>query len=133
MANRRFQRVTAPHLIAWALLIKALDNDRRNGYTVKELVELTGLNVCTVNRYIDVLHQKGAAYIEGFDLDARGAYSIRRWKLGQDDDANPPERSRAARAQAQRHRQALAGLRKPSTPTQTPTNVRSEFTTLGTS
>jgi hypothetical protein len=112
MANRRFRRITAPNLIAWAELIKRLNNQRFKGYTVAELVDACGLNICTVQKYLDVLHQRGAAYIEGYELDTRGAYSIRRWKLGQDDDAIPPQRSRAARAREQRHREALqAGKR----------------------
>lgn len=114
MANRRFQRVTSPHLIAWALFIRALNNSRRNGYTAEELVELTGLNVCTVNRYLDVLHQKKAAYISGYELDTRGAYSIRRWKLGDDDDADPPQRSHAVRQRALRHRKALQANKRPN-------------------
>lgn len=113
MANRRFQRVTSPHLIAWALMIRALNNKRYKGYTVEELVNLTGLNVCTVNRYLDVLHQKKAAFIDGFELDARGAYSIRRWKLGEDDDAEPPQRSHAVRQRELRHRKALQANKGP--------------------
>lgn len=114
MANRRFQRVTSPTLIAWALFIRALNNKRYNGYTAEELVDLTGLNVCTVNRYLDVLHQKKAAYISGYELDTRGAYSIRRWKLGDDDDAEPPQRPRHVRAKAQRHREALQANKRPN-------------------
>lgn len=105
---RKVRRITDPHLIAWGHMMKLLANRRQKGYTVKEIVDVTGLNICTVGRYIAVLHQLKAAHIESFDMDARGAYTIRRWKLGQDDDAVPPARSRSVRAKAQRHREALS-------------------------
>ena len=103
------RRVLNPDLIAWAHLIRILNDPRSPGYTNRKLAKKTGLNYLTVCRYTAVLHQIGAAYIARYEMDARGAQTIRVFRLGQDDDAIIPKRSRAVRARAQRHRERMRG------------------------
>lgn len=101
---RAIQRITDPNLIAMGLLIKHLAEGRM---TNRQLAEATGFSYLTVGRYTAALHQVGAAHISRFEVDARGAHTIRVFKLGSDDDAVPPARTRAVRAREHRRKKML--------------------------
>ena len=106
---KAFRRVVNPDLIAWAHLIRLLAQDTgRNaarGYTFRELAEETGLNYLTVCRYVSVLHQVGTCYVSGYEPDGRGAFTIRRFKLGSEPDAPTIVRTRVERQREQRKRE----------------------------
>lgn len=101
------RRVSDPHLIAWALAIKAFFHGKK---TNREIAEETGLNYNSVCRYAGVLHQVGIAYVTRLDLDGHNKPSIRVFKLGEDDDVEVVGTPRTQRAREQRRRERL---RKP--------------------
>lgn len=98
------RRVTAPNLIAVGVLIKHLMDGR---LTNRQLAEVTGLAYLTVCRYTAAIYNADAAFITRLEIDNRGAQTIRVYKLGTDDDAEPIVRPRAVRARAQRHRERV--------------------------
>jgi hypothetical protein len=103
------RHITDPNLIAVAHLVKALSQ----GATAKQMVEASGLNVATCNRYAAALHQVGMAHIERLLPDSRGLYKTRVWRLGPGEDAtHPAPRSRASRAKEQRRKASVTTTRK---------------------
>lgn len=103
--SKAIRRIKDPDLIAHALMVKCLMDGRM---TNREVAEACGLNYLTVCRHTAALHQVGAAFIARYEADNRGAFTIRVFKLGKDDDAIAPARTRAVRAREQKRREMLA-------------------------
>lgn len=79
------------------------------GLSCQELADETGLHYVTVLDYTRELHRAGAAYIERWEDNGRGAHTIKVYKLGINKDAKRPrmtdkqrqERYRAKKKQMQ--------------------------------
>lgn len=102
--SKPIRRVSDPNLLAIAVMVKHLIIGLM---TNKELSRECGLSYLTVCRHTAALHQMGAAHITRFELDSRGASTIRVFKLGKDDDAVAHARPRAIRAREQRRKEML--------------------------
>ena len=102
--SKAIRRITNPDLLAHALMVKGLMTGLM---TNRQIAESCGLTYLTVCRHTAALHQVGAAFIARFEADNRGAFTIRVFKLGKDDDAVAPARTRAIRAREQRRREMM--------------------------
>lgn len=98
---KKMRIVTASNLIAFGQLVTLLQDGTR---TCAELAEETGLNKLTVYRYCAAIYRAGGAHIAGWEMDARGGFTIRVFKLGPGKDAPSKPRSRARQSQQHRRR-----------------------------
>ena len=87
--------------VPWLPSTKGMKIKKLNGYTYaklvaymldgvfdcRELADLTGLHYVTVLDYTRELHRTGAAHISEFHQDARGADTIKVYKIGRGADA----------------------------------------------
>lgn len=95
-------------------MMRALQAD---ACTTHELVEVSGLCLVTVRRYVLTLHSEGVAYIEHWEQDRRGTYTTPAYRLGCHKDAVRPKKSQSLRCKEWRARKkhqavtaALAGV-----------------------
>lgn len=113
-------RLRALNINALAHMIVLLTEGTRTSY---EIAAETGLNVNTVYRWCRALYTKKALHIAGYEVDGRGAYTTRIYKLapGKDAVSNPRDRAEKSRMERQRKRDittahALAGNQPGASP-----------------
>lgn len=111
--SRPVSRVKAPNLIAFGHLVRLLTEGKLNN---RKLAEATGLTYLTVGRYTRAMYHAKAIHIAGWDMDARGGFTIRIYKIGDDPDVPAPTRTRVQRQREQRKRERFQRPLAPSVP-----------------
>lgn len=79
-------------------------------YTCRQLADETGLAYVTVLHYTRELHRKGACYIDHWEVDGRGAYMQRVFKIGRGKDAVRPKRTVKEINQSYREKRKLKAM-----------------------
>lgn len=93
--------------ISVAKLMRALQLD---ACTLHELVDETGMALCTCRSYVKALHAEGGCHIVGWEKDGRGRHTTPVWRAGEGRDMPRPSLKPAQRAAQYRARRRLAPL-----------------------
>jgi hypothetical protein len=80
----------------------------------QDIADYTGMSVLTVQRTLRVMHRRGVIHVAGYEIDQRGAWTLRLFALGQGKDKKKPSPNSsggrcAARARDREIHAALAG------------------------
>lgn len=73
----------------------------------QDIVEYTGMSIITVQRTLRVMHRRKVIHIAAWEKDARGAWTMRAFALGNKKDAPKPKPG-GNRTHSQRQRRAAA-------------------------
>lgn len=81
----------------------------------QDIAEYTGMSIITVQRTLRVMHRRKVIHVAAWEEDARGAWTLRAFALGDKKDARkPPPKSRGGKCVARQRdlmvHSALAGV-----------------------
>jgi DNA-binding IclR family transcriptional regulator len=82
-----------------------------NPSTLEELTEASGLRPQTARNYLMAMHRERCLHVASWDMDGRGGYTRKVWRLGYGVDAKrPAPKGRLEIERAYRERKKMASL-----------------------